>query len=152
MEMENEFFSKLNANKIKMNGGNPVKMSVFLSFLTIPIERVKSGFWSGNGWTHLTNKESKLEIKGGIVKGVEFLNTLEFGEKLNNPYNNYVNPFYLWGILNEDGKAFFLDYYKEDIENALQEQKDKIFNLGKSLLAEKGNLDKMLSDINTYKQ
>jgi hypothetical protein len=43
-----------------------------------------------------------------------------YGKNLDNPYNNFVNPFYIFDILNEDGKKFFLEYYAEDINIILK--------------------------------
>lgn len=134
MHLQKEFYSKLKDDKIKMNWNkNPIKMNEFLSFLTIEVERSRDHIGSCNGWTKLFNKEHNFEISGGIVNGVEYLDSLQFGIKLGNQYNNYVNPFYLFEILNNKGKEFFFNYYKEDIEKIKTDISNKIKSLENEL-------------------
>lgn len=113
--LQKEFYSKLNNDKIAMNWKkNPIKMDLFLSFLTIEPTRSYKHSGSDMGWTELTSE--KLIIRGGIICGSEYLYSLQYGTKLQNQYNNYVNPFYLFDIMNVEGQAFFLEYYKNEIE------------------------------------
>ena len=141
-------FSKLPHDKIKINWNkNPIEMELFLSFLTVEVKRSTDHLGSCTGWTLLENNELKLKIGGGIVNGKEWLDSLQFGTKLNNKYNNYVNPFYLLGILTEEGKNFFIDYYKEDIDKIVSEQKDSINYLKRSLSEKQEQLKAMLSEI-----
>lgn len=133
---------ELDNNKIKMNWNKkPIQMDLFISFLTIPTEISRNHLGSGMGWTQRINEELKLVIGGGIVNGINYLDTIQFGEKLHNPYNNYVSPFFLFDIMNEEGKKFFIDYYKEDIlelkvkaEKAIKHAKLKIEENKKRLL------------------
>jgi hypothetical protein len=107
-------------DKVKINWNkNPITMELFLSFLTVPVERQTEFLGSSNGWTKLTG-ENGLDITGGIIKGVEYLDRILYGKNLDNPYNNYVNPFYIFEIMNEEGKAFFVDYFREDIQAILK--------------------------------
>jgi len=116
MNYKKEFYEKLKSDKIKINWNkNPIKMSEFLSFLIVPYERSTEHLGDRNGWTKLFNNEIKLEISGGIVNGIEYLDSIQYGAKLSNPYNNYVNPFYLFEIMTNEGKLFFSNYYKEEI-------------------------------------
>lgn len=104
-------------------------MEVFLSFLTIPVEIIRDHLGSSTGWTQRKNGEHRLIIGGGFYKGVEWLDTLQYGEKLSNPWNDYVNPFFLFDILTKEGKRFFLDYYEEDIEKIiinLEKKKERL--------------------------
>lgn len=112
----NAVIKNLEYNKIRINWNkNPIKMDLFLSFLTIPTEISRDHLGSDNGWTKRFNTEYSLEISGGIVGGVNYLDSIRYGKNLQNPYNNYVNPFYLFEIMNDEGKIFFIDYYKEEI-------------------------------------
>ncbi len=126
MDVKKGFYEKLDKGKIEIRqNDNPIKMSEFLSFLTIDVERSSDHSGISYGWTMLFNAEYKLEIKGGIVRGVEYLHDLQFGTKLENRFNNYVNPFYLMDILNAKGRYFFYKYYKEEIisiKNAISEE------------------------------
>lgn len=141
-------FFKLPHDKVKINWNkNPIEMKRFLSFLTVEVKRSTDHLGSCTGWTLLENDELKLKIGGGIVNGKEWLDSLQFGTKLNNKYNNYVNPFYLLGILTEEGKNFFIDYYKEDIDKLVSEQKDSIAYLKRSLSEKQEHLNLMLSEI-----
>ena len=122
-----EFYSKLPSDKIKINWNkDPVKMDLFLSFLKVEVVRSKDHFGSDTGWTLLKNDNIRLIIGGGIVSGVEYLDTIKFGEKLSNPYNNYVNPFYLFDIFTCEGIIFFIEYYNDDIQFLLESHMDKI--------------------------
>ncbi len=127
MNYKNEFYNKLSNDKIKINWNkNPIKMSLFISFLIIPYERSRDHLGSHNGWTKIFNNEYKLEVGGGIVKGIEYLDTIQYGIKLSNPYSNFVNPFFLFDILTKEGQLFFINYYKEDIDKLIDDRKDNI--------------------------
>jgi hypothetical protein len=117
------FYEALPHNKIEINWNkHPIKMAQFLSFLTVTVKRSEQHLGAYTGWTLLLGTEG-LKIGGGKVRDVEYLNSLEYQKKLANPYNNYVNPFYLFDILNEEGKAFFLNYYADDINALLDKAK-----------------------------
>ena len=91
---------------------------------------------SDTGWTKLENEEMKLVICGGIINNIEYLDSLQLGEKIANPYNNYINPFYLWEILSKKGLTFFHAYYKDEMEaeiarlsTKIEATKEKLFQL-----------------------
>lgn len=126
-ELKADFYNKLQTDKIKINWNkNPIKMELFLSFLTIPVERSYDHLGSDTGWTKLNNKDHKLVVSGGIVGNIEYLDHIEYGIKLSNPYNNYVNPFYLFDILTKEGQAFFLEYYAHEIDIIVSAERDSI--------------------------
>ena len=125
-----EFYKDIRDDKFKINkGGNTIKMDLFLSFLTVDTTRSESYLGKSNGWTRLENKEHKLFISGGYFKGTEYLDSLKYGNNLDNVYNDFVNPFYLFDVMNEKGKNFFLSYYKEDIKEVLNKKDSKIMEL-----------------------
>jgi hypothetical protein len=135
MKLQKEFYSKLDDDKMKINRNkNLIPMDTFLSFLTIPVERSHSHLGDTNGWTRLDNKDNKLIICGGNVSGVEYLDNIQFGEKLDNIYNNFVNPFYLFDILSRDGKQFFIEYYRDDISAIMKSHEDNVIFLTKKLM------------------
>lgn len=124
-EIRDLFYRKLDADKIKINWNlNPIRMDIFISFLTIPIKRNEKCFGCDTGWTERTNKDSGLIIKGGIIKGIEYLESIKYGKNLDNPYNDFVNPFYLFEIFTDEGKKFFIEYYKEEINSIYEESHD----------------------------
>lgn len=115
---------KLKSDKIKISWNKrPIKMDLFLSFLTADVERTFDHYGADNRWTQLLG-DNNLAIKGGKVtvgkwpdhKEIELLDSLSYKKNLDNPYNNFVNPFYLFEIMNQEGKDFFLEYYHDDIE------------------------------------
>ncbi len=151
MDIKKEFYNKLPSDKIKINWNKkPIKMDIFLSFLTVPVIRSRDHFGSDTGWTLLENKEINLRIGGGIVGDVEYLDTLRLGAKLSNPYNDYVNPFFLWEILDNQGREFFIGYYANEISNtidsvarAIEVTKNKLAHLKsnhKKMVEEESNL------------
>jgi len=113
-------------DKIKINWNKkPILMADFLSFLTIPVEKSTEHPGASTGWTRFFNKEYKLEVGGGIVNK-HYLDSLQYGHRLQNQYNNYVNPFYLFDVLTPEGKTFFLKYYEEDIQKIINKQLEAI--------------------------
>jgi len=146
--IQNNFYKKLDANKIKINWNkNPVEMSLFLSFLKVEVVRCHNHLGSDTGWTLLKNDEFGLNVSGGIIGGKEFLDSLQFGKNLMNPYNNYVNPFYLFEILSKEGQDFFINYYKDDIDKILSVVKDRINGLKAQLLFQERLLDDLLIEV-----
>lgn len=134
MNLQKEFYKKLDSDKIKINWNkNPIKMNLFLSFLKIDVQRCKNFLGSSTGWTKLINNEYNLIIGGGIIKSIEYLDNLQFGAKLDNIYNNYVNPFYLFNVLSNDGKIFFVAYYKDEIYNILKKSDQEVKDLRQQL-------------------
>lgn len=147
-ELKKTFYNKLPHDKIKINWNkNPISMSLFLSFLTVEVKRSHDHLGSYTGWTLLENDKLKLKIGGGIVNGIELLDSLQFGEKLSNSYNNYINPFYLFDILSEEGRDFFFNYYKSDIENIVKSVESDIKYLESDLKNKKELLSEILSEV-----
>ena len=133
-----EFYSKLGKDKIKINWNkNPIKMNLFLSFLTEPTEKQTKFLGCLTDWTQYTG-ENNLEIMGGVVGGVEYLDHLQYGKNLDNPYNSYVNPFYLFDIFTEAGKAFFREYYANEINEIIESVNSKalLANVNKEKVSE----------------
>jgi hypothetical protein len=140
MKLVKELYSQLKHDKIEFNWNkNPIPMSKFMSFLTIPTERSTDHLGYSNGWTLHLNEDHKLKVGGANYGGTEWLNRLEYGRNLSNPYNNYVNPFFLFDILTNEGKAFFVDYYQKEIDEILSSCQSSIQSL-KAQLVYKENL------------
>jgi hypothetical protein len=146
MDLE-ELKRKLGTDKCQMNNNkNPIELEKFLSFLTVDTTLHKNNLGYSRGWRERSGSNN-LVIKSGIYKGVEYLDNIEYGRNLHNPYNNYVNPFYLFDILTSQGKEFFLNYYKnnidkieKDLELKYRKSKDNYYsfkNTLKLLLEEK---------------
>lgn len=151
-ELKARFYDKLQSDKIKINWNkNPIKMDVFLSFLTIPVERSYDHLGSDTGWTKLNNKEHKLVVSGGIVGNIEYLDNIQYGIKLSNQFNNYVNPFYLFDILTKEGQAFFLGYYANEIDAIVSAEKDGIAFQERTLANSKKNINVIEQEIELLK-
>ena len=111
--------------KFKIYSGiKPIEMSVFLSFLRVDLERHRH-VDAYAGWTEL-HGDNDLIISGCEIRGVEYLDSIQYKENIDNKYNNYVNPFFLFEIMNDEGKAFFLHYYKDEINELMGEQLSKV--------------------------
>jgi hypothetical protein len=152
IDLRESFYAKLPSDKIKINwNARPIKMNQFLSFLTVKVERSRDHLGSTNGWTRLENKELQLIICGGIVGNTEFLDSIQFGQNLDNRFNNYVNPFYMFSILTKEGRAFFLDYYKDDIEKLLITRREQIAFAENSLAKSKHVLANIENEIESLK-
>jgi hypothetical protein len=134
--LKEDFYSKLNGEKFKFTliNENLIKMNLFLSFLTIPLTEPEH---ITRNYTRRRNDELGLILGGTVFFEDEFLGSIEFGDKLENKYNNFVSPFYIFHLLNKEGQAFFVNYYKEDIEKIIREQSSKITDLEEQLRTEK---------------
>lgn len=153
MNLIKEFYCKLDTDRIKINWNkNLIPMDKFLSFLKVDTERSRGHLGSDTGWTLLTNKDIALKVKGGIVNGVEYLDNIEYGKNLHNPYNNYVNPFFLFDILSDEGKAFFVKYYENDIEKIVSASSSKIALLKQQLLNQKVFHDNLMVEISALRE
>jgi len=127
VELIDEFYNKLTTDKIKINWNkNPIAMKKFLQFLTVSVEKSHDHLGCGNGWTQYKNDPLGLIVSGGICNGNEWLDSLQLKGNRSNKYNNYVNPFFLWGILTDDGKSFFVNYYESEIISILDNSMEKI--------------------------
>ncbi len=147
-DLKDSFYNKLNNDKIKINWNkNPIKMDLFISFLNVKLVRSHDHLGSNNGWTKLNNESISLVIGGGFVNGIEYLDSIQFGRKLSNPYNNYVNPFYLFEIMTSEGQSFFVDYYKDDINNIVKSYEDKKNNAENNLKMARKELIDIKSEI-----
>jgi len=143
--MISELFKALDKDKIKINfNKNPIEMDLFLSFLKVDIEISRNHLGYDTGWTLRFNKSINLKIHGGIIGGKEYVDCLEYGSKLGNSFNNYVNPFYLFEIMTDDGKKFFVEYYKGEIEKIIEKQRYTVNFLEEKLEHEKGLLESLI--------
>lgn len=152
-EMENETLLRCLPNdKIKINWNErPIKMELFLSFLTIPIEIRKGHLGESTGWTQRVNKDLPLIIRGGKMRGGEYLDSIQYKEKLQNPYNNYVNPLYLWDIFTDEGKAFFLKYYEDDIAKVIKEKARRVEILQNQVIEAEAQLKSFREQLDALK-
>ncbi|WP_126654091.1 hypothetical protein [Chryseobacterium aureum] len=141
--MEKNFLHSFNNKKVKINWNkNPVKMDLFFSFLTVDLKENTDTLGYCNGWREYRNEEYELIVKGGIVSGYGLLlDTLQYRKNLDNKYNNYVNPFYLFDIMTNEGKKFFINYYSDDIRQYFEEKKDLIENLQLRIIKQKDELE-----------
>lgn len=139
ININKDFYKKLDYDKIKINWNkNPIKMDLFLSFLLVDVTKSKDHLGCSTGWTLYENNEKALYISGGIVQRIEYLDSIQYGKKLQNIYNDYINPFYLFEIFNNEGKQFFINYYKKDILSLVERQKNKLKELQNKIEIEKG--------------
>jgi len=153
MNLQKEFYDKIKSDKYKITRWNEnlIEMSVILSFLTIDVKRSTEHLGISYGWTKLVNDEHKLIIGGGIINGVEYLQDLQFGTNLNNPWNNFVNPFYLFDIITDEGKSFFYNYYKDEIKSIYDTKISDVKILSNKLKEAKRIKKEMLEEINRLK-
>lgn len=125
--------SKLGNDKIKISQNkNPIKIETFLKFLNVEVQLSTNNLGYSNGWRERKG-DNNLIVSSGIVDGVDYLDGIQYGNKLANPWNNFINPFYMFAILNNEGKQFFIDYYKTDINKILNKYEEKLRIANKEL-------------------
>lgn len=149
--MTNSIIGKLSDDKYKITAYNKnlIEMEKLKGFLVVDIKKGSGFLGEDTGWTQYLG-ENDLLIKGGIFRGVEYLESIKYKKNLDNKYNNFVNPFYIFEILNDDGKAFFCNYYKDDINKILDDQEEKIKSINEKLEFEKSEffeMHKFLDDL-----
>lgn len=145
MDNAGKFYKLLPADKIKINGNKaPIPMKLFLSFLTVKTQQQSDFLGSCTGWTQYTG-DNRLIITGGIVGGTNYLDHILYGKNLNNQYNNFVNPFYLFDIMNEEGKKFFLEYYAAEIAGLKTEAENRTRRAKEELSRAKKYKDELFS-------
>ena len=133
-----EILKQLPHDKVKINfNRNPIPMELFLSFFKVETKKITDHLGASNGWTEYQNKQFGLIITGGICDGGHWLHAIQFGNKLQNQYNNYCNPLYLFDIMNEEGKSFFVEYYKEEIHKVVDKQQTEVDYLEKKTMEAK---------------
>lgn len=138
ININKNFYKKLNYDKIRINWNKkPIKMDLFLSFLTVNVVQRENHLGHDTGWTLYENEDIRLQIMGGRVGENEYLESIQYGEKLQNNYNNYVNPFYIFEILNEEGKLFFIYYYMDDILSLIDKQNEILQSLKNKIESER---------------
>lgn len=141
------FYSKLDYYKISFNKENPIQIELFLPFLLCDTVKSTDNIGIDNGWGLYTNDDFKLKIKSYTTNNIEYLHRIEYGNNLGNPYNNNVNPFYIFDILSFEGKKFFIKYYKDDIDALLDDQKKTIKSYENRLKEEKEIYDIMVDEM-----
>lgn len=132
-ELNNEFYRLLSNDKFRIGCKNPIPMKFVLDNLTVPVTECTDHLGYCNGWTQYRNDLIKLIVSGGIVGKIEYLEYLQYGKNLQNPYNNFVNPFYIFDLLTDEAKKFFVEYYIDDIESIHTQTLNEISRLQQQL-------------------
>lgn len=142
--MNDLLISKISNDSYKINSSKReeklITMNQFRSFLTFEVEYIADNHGRYNGWTEFRNEDMLCFISGGIYNGVNYLHQIEFGSRLHNKYNNFVNAFYLWEHLTAEGKVFFINYHKEEILSIIREQSKRVQAAKEKLKVENENL------------
>lgn len=149
MNYKKELYDKLDSNKIEIaNNSDPIRMELFMSFLKVPVVKIKDHLGSRNGWTRYENEEIGLIIGGGIVFGVEYLDDIQYTKNPSNKYNNYVNPFFIFDLLTNDGRNFFANYYKNEILKIISDTKSALESATKNAITLNDLYDGIVKETN----
>jgi len=142
-----ELIKNIKKDKIRIaQNKNPVPMDLFLSFLTVPVIRNFNNLGNHTNWTEFRNDEHELIITGGVCNGGHWLDNIQYGYKMDNQHNNWVNPFYLWDIITDSGKSFFLDYYKFELEAEVTASKNQMNYFKEKLRIETEHFNKISTE------
>ena len=135
MNYKKELYDKLDCNKIQIAyNSDPIRMELFMSFLKVPVVKIKDHLGSCTGWTRYENEEIGLVIMGGRVRGVEYLDSIQYAKNPSNKYHNYVNPFFIFDLLTNDGRKFFADYYETEIMKIISDTKSALESAKKNVI------------------
>jgi len=133
------------------SGFRPIRMQDFISMLTVPVTPCKNFLGESTGWTKYENKSCGLILTGGSVRVNghvdEFLDSIQYGKNLENPYNNYVNPFFLFPIMKDEGRAFILRYYDSEINKEIGRQKKSIEAMAVAVEDKKAQLERHMKEL-----
>ena len=119
-----------------------------MSFLKVPVVEIKDHLGSCTGWTRYENKEIGLVICGGHVRGVEYLDSIQYKKNPSNTYNNYVNPFFIFDLLTNDGRKFFANYYETEILKIIDDTKAELESAKKNVITLNELYDGLVKETN----
>lgn len=89
-----------------------IPIDVFLSWLTVPVKKVETSCFGWSTW----KGDNGLCIKSDFVaNGTECVDSIYYGNRILSSASNAVNAFCIFDILNDEGKAFFKNFYKDAI-------------------------------------
>lgn len=149
MNYKKELYDKLDSNKIEIaHNSDPIRMEQFMSFLKVPVVKIKDHLGSCTGWTRYENEEIGLVIMGGRVRGVEYLDSIRYAKNPSNKYHNYVNPFFIFDLLTNDGRKFFADYYETEILKIISDTKSALEAAKKNVITLNELYDGLVSETN----
>lgn len=149
MNYKKELYDKLDSSKIEIaQNRNPIRMEQFMSFLKVPVVKIKDHLGSCTGWTRYENEEIGLVIMGGRVRGVEYLDSIQYKKNPSNKYNNYVNPFFIWDLLTNDGRKFFANYYENEILKIISDTKSALDAAKKNVITLNELYDGLVKETN----
>ena len=148
MNYKKELYAKLDRDKIGIAfNSDPIRMELFMSFLKVPVIKIKDHLGSSTGWTRYENEEIGLIICGGICR-VEYLDSIQYAKNPSNKYNNYVNPFFIWDLLTNDGRKFFVNYYKNEILKIISDTKSALESANKNAITLNDLYDGIVKETN----
>lgn len=148
MNYKKELYDKLDSGKIKIAfNSDPISMELFMSFLKVPVVKIKDHLGSSTGWTRYENEEIGLIICGGVCR-VEYLDSIQYAKNPSNKYNNYVNPFFIWDLLTNDGRKFFANYYKNEILKIISDTKSALDSAKKNVITLNDLYDGIVKETN----
>lgn len=138
ININKDFYKRLTLGKIGIGWNKkPVEMDLFLSFLEIDVVEKDNPAYKVLEWTLYENEQYKLKITGKKVDSNEYLYCINCRENLQKECHNFVNPFYLFDIFNDEGKQFFIDYYMDDILHLIDRQHEVVLDLQTKIDIEK---------------
>lgn len=149
MNYKKELYDKLDSSKIEIAQNiNPIRMEQFMSFLKVPVVKIKDSLGSSTGWTRYENEEIGLVICGCSVRGVEYLDCIQYKKNPSNKYNNYVNPFFIFDLLSKDGRKFFANYYETEILKIISDTKSALEAAKKNVITLNELYDGLVKETN----
>lgn len=149
MNYKKELYDKLDSSKIEIAQNiNPIRMEQFMSFLKVPVVKIKDSLGSSTGWTRYENEEIGLVICGCSVRGVEYLDSIQYKKNPSNKYNNYVNPFFIFDLLSKDGRKFFANYYETEILKIISDTKSALEAAKKNVITLNELYDGLVKETN----
>lgn len=99
------------------------------------------------GWGRYVSDCGTLIIGTACFDGGEWLDTVQHKINTNNPYNNFVNAFAYWELLNDKGKSFWLDYYKNEIILLKYERQSKISDFKSRIVNLKNEIEQIENEL-----
>lgn len=106
---------------------------------------------SSMGWGKWDSDCGILCIGTASFDGGCWLDTVQHKTKANNQYNNFVNAFAYWDLMNDKGREFWLNYYAGEIGILKAEKRGKIADFEsriRSLKTEINNIDNEIISLN----
>lgn len=128
-----------------------LEITTLLGFLKPEIEFVKENLYCGY-YEYMIQEPNYIRITTAYYEDKEIVDSIQRPSHSVSPYHEFINGLLLWDILTDEGRRFFIRYYKPEIQQAQLEIKRKACEIAEILKSKRNELKELQSDYKILKQ